>query len=58
MASDIKARIEKKKKELKEFAKQLNEVNALRQTISNGILKAHGALKELEEMLKDEVKEK
>lgn len=58
MASDIKARIEKKKLELKEFAKQLKEVTALTQKISNGILEAHGALKELEEMLKDEEKGK
>ena len=57
MASDIKARIEKKKQELKELAEQLNEVNTLRQKIANGILAAHGALKELEDMSKDKVKE-
>ena len=56
MAGDIKARVEKKKQELKELAKQLNEVNTLRQKIANGILAAHGALKELEDMSKDEAK--
>ena len=57
MANDIKARIEKKKQELKELAEQLTEVNSLRGKITNSILAAHGALKELEDMLpKDEAK--